>query len=115
MDENLHFSGLAAPIFAALIGVLTSRSTAAQSDTSLTDAAKDARRATEKELESIAIIDRKVMIPMRDGIHIPGGHLPPKGYFQKVSDYMGTHSIQLQLLGHWDACPAGHDECSHRS
>ena len=65
-------------IFAALIGVLTSGSTAAQSDPPLTDAAKEARRATEKELETIAIIDRKVMIPMRDGIHIPADIYRPK-------------------------------------
>jgi len=65
-------------IFAALIGVLTSGSTAAQSDPPLTDAAKEARRATEKELESIAIIERKVMIPMRDGIHIPADIYRPK-------------------------------------
>jgi len=65
-------------IFAALTGILASGSTAAQSDTPLTDAAKEARRATEKELETIAIIDRKVMIPMRDGIHIPADIYRPK-------------------------------------
>ena len=47
------------------------------------DAAKEARRATEKELESIAIIDRKVMIPMRDGIHIPADIYRPRDTSKK--------------------------------
>jgi predicted acyl esterase len=40
----------------------------AQAQARSQDAATIARRnATEKELESIAIIERKVMVPMRDG------------------------------------------------
>ena len=37
----------------------------------LTDEQKAARWATENELQSIAIVERKLMIPMRDGIRIP--------------------------------------------
>ncbi len=58
--------------------MLTSDRAAAQANVPLTDAAKEARRATEKELESLAIIDRKVMIPMRDGIRIPADIYRPK-------------------------------------
>jgi len=44
-----------------------------------TDAQLVARRnATEKELESIAIIDRKLMIPMRDGKHMAADVYRPK-------------------------------------
>jgi putative CocE/NonD family hydrolase len=39
----------------------------AQPGTSLTPQATAARVATEKELQSLAIVDRKVMVPMRDG------------------------------------------------
>ena len=44
----------------------------------MTDAQKEARWATEKELQSIAIVDRKVMITMRDGIRIPADIYRPK-------------------------------------
>jgi uncharacterized protein len=44
----------------------------------LTDEQRAARWAAEKELQSIAIIERKVMIPMRDGIRIPADIYRPK-------------------------------------
>ncbi len=44
----------------------------------LSDSAKASRWATENELESLAIIERKVMIPMRDGVRIPGDIYHPK-------------------------------------
>jgi len=37
-----------------------------------------ARTATEEQLESIAVIDRKVMIPMKDGVHIAADVYYPK-------------------------------------
>src|SRR5215472_13542021 len=70
--------------FAATLGVLTTGLVSSQvNPPPLTDAAKEARRATEKELESIAIIDRKVMIPMRDEIRIPADVYRPKDTSQK--------------------------------
>ena len=44
----------------------------------LTDEARAARWALEKELQDIAIVERKVMITMRDGIRIPADIYRPK-------------------------------------
>jgi putative CocE/NonD family hydrolase len=44
----------------------------------LTQDQKDQRALTEKELESIAVIDRKVMVPMRDGVHLATDIYRPK-------------------------------------
>ena len=50
----------------------------AQQATALTQDQKDQRAQTEKELESISIIDRKVMVPMRDGVHLATDIYRPK-------------------------------------
>ena len=70
-------------ILVAAVGIVTGNPVAAQRPAPLTDSAKDARWATEKELESIAVVDRKVMIAMRDGIHIPADIYRPKDESQK--------------------------------
>jgi hypothetical protein len=49
----------------------------------LTDAAKAERWRVENELASLAIIERKVMIPMRDGIRIPADIYHPKDTSRK--------------------------------
>jgi predicted acyl esterase len=41
------------------------------------------RNATEKELEAIAIIERKVMVPMRDGKHMQADIYRPKDQTKK--------------------------------
>lgn len=50
----------------------------------LTPAQKDQRLQTEKELESAAIIDRKVMMPMRDGVRLATDIYRPKNATGKV-------------------------------
>jgi len=50
----------------------------AQQGGPLTPEQKDQRVQAEKELESIAIIDRKVMVPMRDGIRLATDIYRPK-------------------------------------
>jgi uncharacterized protein len=50
----------------------------AQQRAELTAAQKDQRVETEKELEAVAIIDRKVMVPMRDGIRLATDIYRPK-------------------------------------
>jgi len=50
----------------------------------LTPAQKDQRIQTEKELESAAIIDRKVMMPMRDGVRLATDIYRPKNATGKV-------------------------------
>ncbi len=57
------------------------------------------RNAKEKELESIAIIDRKVMVPMRDGKRMAADIYRPKDASSKVPDHLRAHAVQLQLLG----------------
>ena len=56
----------------------------AQQQTPLTPAQKEQRIQTEKELESLAIIDRKVMMPMRDGVHLATDIYRPKNATGKV-------------------------------
>ncbi len=71
MRRVLEFAGLTVLSFSAAIGWLPVMSAQARTP----DAALIARRnATEAELESIAIIERKVMVPMRDA----GRHLSPE-------------------------------------
>src|SRR5690242_13203435 len=50
----------------------------------LPPAQKDQRVQTEKELESAAIIDRKVMMPMRDGVRLATDIYRPKNATGKV-------------------------------
>jgi len=50
----------------------------------LTQAQKDQRIQSEKELESVAIIDRKVMMPMRDGVRLATDIYRPKNASGKV-------------------------------
>jgi len=56
----------------------------AQQGTALTQEQRDQRWQTEKELESIATIDRKVMMPMRDGVHLATDIYRPKNATGKV-------------------------------
>src|SRR6266478_6817293 len=54
----------------AVAGAVSFGAVRAQQGTSLTTEQKDQRVQTEKELESVAIIERKVMVPMRDGVRL---------------------------------------------
>jgi uncharacterized protein len=56
----------------------------AQQGTALTQEQRDQRWQTEKELESIAIIERKVMMPMRDGVRLATDIYRPKNARGKV-------------------------------
>ena len=60
-----------AMLFVAAVPILAQRPP-------MTEAQRAARWATENELQSIAIVDRKVMIEMRDGIRIPVDIYRPK-------------------------------------
>src|SRR5579863_7667876 len=50
----------------------------------ITQAEKDQRVQTEKDLESAAIIERKVMVPMRDGVRLATDIYRPKNAIGKV-------------------------------
>jgi len=56
----------------------------AQPNLTLTPQQRAAREATEKELESIAVIDRKVMVPMSDGKRMATDIYRPKNAAGKV-------------------------------
>ena len=62
--------GIAIPAIVTLIGTFSARPLAAQGSGGLPDSIKARRWALENELESLAVVDRKVMIPMRDGVRI---------------------------------------------
>src|SRR5687768_11675502 len=66
------------------------------------------RRAIEAELQSIAIVERKLMIPMRDGTRIVTDVYRAERHLQKISYDLRSHALQLQLLG----CP---QRCATRS
>ena len=56
----------------------------AQQGTALTQEQRDQRWQTEKELESVAMIERKVMMPMRDGVRLATDIYRPKNASGKV-------------------------------
>jgi len=69
------------PTLALLLAIpATSR---AQARGPLSDSAKAVRWAIENELQSLAVVDRKVMIKMRDGVRIPADIYHPKDASQK--------------------------------
>src|SRR5579862_531103 len=61
-----------------VVSVVSIRALRAQQGAPLTQEQKDQRVQTEKELESVAIIERKVMIPMRDGVRLATDIYRPK-------------------------------------
>ena len=73
------------PIFLLLAGITGAAgiTTAQQRPGGLDEAAIAKRNATEQELESIAIIDRKVMVPMRDGKRMATDVYRPKDTSKK--------------------------------
>jgi putative CocE/NonD family hydrolase len=64
----------------AILGVcvVSTAGVRAQQGTPLTQEQKDQRVQTEKELESVAVIERKVMVPMRDGVRLATDIYRPK-------------------------------------
>src|SRR6185369_11246059 len=63
----------------AAIAAFSTRPVAGQGTVGLPDSIKARRWALENELESLAVVDRKVMIPMRDGVRIAADIYYPKG------------------------------------
>ncbi len=57
------------------------------------------RNANEKALESVAIIERKLMVPMRDGKRMATDVYRPKDTLEEVPHSLRAHAVQLQLLG----------------
>ena len=78
MPHTVRYSLLAAVLIASF-----GASAGAQGGGQMTDSAKAKRWATENELQSLAVVDRKVMITMRDGVRIPADIYHPKDASKK--------------------------------
>jgi len=66
-----------------VLALLVAAPASAQFGGPLPDSVKARRWAIENELQSLAVVDRKVMISMRDGIRIPADIYHPKDAAQK--------------------------------
>ena len=81
---QLRTVGRLLAILAITASFVSSQAPLAGAQTRQSDAALIAQReATEKELESIAIIERKVMVPMRDGKRMQADIYRPKDESKK--------------------------------
>src|SRR5215467_2165821 len=69
---------------AAVASALPIAGVQAQQGTALTQEQRDQRWQTEKQLEAVAIIERKVMMPMRDGVRLATDIYRPKNASGKV-------------------------------
>jgi predicted acyl esterase len=77
---------------------------------------KQRRIDTECELQSIAVVERKVMMPMPDGVRLATDIYRPKNAAAKVPIDLGADALQLQLLGRPQRRAGRHDcGCSPRS
>ena len=70
-------------MLSSALGAVVAVSVLAQRGAPMTDAARAERWQIENELASLAVIERKVMIPMRDGIRIPADIYRPKDTSKK--------------------------------
>jgi len=71
--RRLFVAGCVAALVASAVTVT------AQRGGTLTQEEIDRRWAVEKELQSIAVVDRKVLVPMRDGVKVAADVYRPKG------------------------------------
>src|SRR5689334_24298004 len=79
MKNRRHFVIVAAALLMTFGAIVV-----AQQRGAMTQAQKDQRWTTENELQSIATIDRKVMMPMRDGVRLATDIYRPKDAKGKV-------------------------------
>ena len=70
-------------LLAVAMGTSATNPAVAQTRTPLTDSEKAKRWEVENELASLAIIERKLMIPMRDGVRISADVYYPKDASKK--------------------------------
>ncbi|MDB4875004.1 MAG: X-Pro dipeptidyl-peptidase C-terminal domain protein [Gemmatimonadetes bacterium] len=78
MRRPFHHFALAAALVCGI-----SSSAAAQRGGQMSDSAKAKRWDVENELQSLAVVDRKVMLTMRDGVRIPADVYRPKDTSKK--------------------------------
>ena len=80
-----------------LISVFVSSAAFAQ-PAPLSGADKQKRLDTEKELQSLAVVERKVMIPMRDGVRLATDIYRPKNAAGKVPIVFSRTPYNLSLI-----------------
>ena len=81
---------------------------------SLSAADKQRRIDTENELQSIAVVERKVMMPMPDGVRLATDIYRPKNADRQSADDLGADAVQLQLLGRPQRRAGRHDRAADR-
>ena len=65
----------------------------------LSPAEQQRRKDLERELQSIAVVERKVMMPMRDGVRLATDIYRPKDASRPGAGRVLEDAVQLQLLG----------------
>ncbi len=83
MRKQILLSGITTLVALTIVFSNHPESVDAQQRTGLTPEQVAQRHATEKELQSIAIVDRKLLIPMRDGVRIAADVYRPKDTSKK--------------------------------
>ena len=76
-------SSVLSGLLAALLHASSAHVALSQQGRPMSDSAKARRWDTENELQSLAVVDRKVMIPMRDGIRIAADIYHPRDASKK--------------------------------
>jgi uncharacterized protein len=93
------YPGIRALAFTAGLLYAASYEAVAQRGGQMSDSAKAKRWETENALQSVAVVDRKVMIPMRDGVLIPADIYRPKDPAQR---YAAIWSRTPYNFNFWD-------------
>jgi uncharacterized protein len=95
----MPFSARRLPIATVVAVVVASAAVPAQRGGTMTQEQTDRRWETERELQSIAIVERKVMMPMRDGVRLATDIYRPKNATGKV----GTVFVKTPYnFNYWD-------------
>ncbi|HEY5062535.1 MAG TPA: CocE/NonD family hydrolase, partial [Gemmatimonadaceae bacterium] len=93
------YLGIRTLAFTAGLLYAASHDAVAQRGGQMSDSAKAKRGETENELQSVAVVNRKVMIPMRDGVLIPADIYRPKDPAQR---YAAIWSRTPYNFNFWD-------------
>ena len=96
-------AALVIAVMTAAAGVL------AQPRAALTPDQTAQRWKLERELQDLAVVDRKVMMPMRDGVRLATDIYRPKNATGKVPIGVRQDAVQLQFLGRAQRRARRHD------
>ena len=93
--------------FAILTGAVAAPLVAQRA--ALTQEQRDQRWELERELQTLAVVERKVMMPMRDGVRLATDIYRPKNADGHGADRLRQDALQLQLLGRAQRRARRHD------